>query len=136
MGLKIFLRPSPEEQIRRLIQGVSKAAVQRNLPKTLSYASHRYSDDMGLDYQTVGYLVAQIYRAYPKISVSSKILGISVEGDHATAEVIAKVVGTASAGETEDLLSVRGSDRFLITFEKEEKAWKVVATKKPPQETE
>jgi len=130
-GLHIFLRPSPEEQIRRLIQAASKAAERRNLPKTLSVVSPRYTDDLGLDYQTLSYLVAQIYRAYPKISVSSKILGISVEGKQATADVTAEVIGTLPTGETKDLLAERRSHHFLVTFEKEQKEWEVVATKKP-----
>ena len=136
VGLHIFLRPSPEEEIRRLIQAASKAAEHRNLPKTLSYVSGRYTDDLGLDYQTFSYLVAQIYRAYPKISVSSKILDVSVEGKQATVEATAEVVGTLPTGGTEDLLVERRSHHFLVTFEKEQKEWKVVATKKPPQETE
>ena len=136
VGLNVLLHPSPEEEIRRLIQAASKAAEHRNLPKTLSYVSGRYTDDMGLDYQTFSYLVAQIYRAYPKISVSSKILDISIEGKQATVEATAEVAGILPTGETEDLLAERRSHHFLVTFEKEEKEWKVVATKKPPQGTE
>lgn len=122
---------SPEEKIRRLIQKASKVVEKRHLSKSLSYLSIHYQDDHGFDYQTLSYLVAQTFRAYPILSVSSTIHSIVVQENRAEVDLQASVFGTAPSQPPEDLLAWRGSNRFLVTFKKEKKEWKVVATKKP-----
>ena len=103
---------------------------KRDLSKSLSYVSTEYEDDAGFDYQTLAYTVREVFRAYPKLSVSYSIYFISVLKDKAEVDLTAEVVGTSSSQESEDLLAWRKSHRFLVTFKKMQKEWKVVATKK------
>lgn len=136
VGFKLIFVSSPEDEIRRLIRDVSKAVEHHNLPKSLSYVSSDYKDDLDLDKQTLTYIASQIFQAYPKLTVSSKIVSIVVQKDEAQADVIAEFLGTLPPQNPEDLLALRQSHRFLTTFRKERKEWKVVETKKPSQNLE
>ena len=126
---------SPEDQIRRLIHAASKEIEKHHLQKSLSYVSYDYKDDGGFDYGTLAYTVSQVFRAYPKLTVSYRIRSISVQKDEAEVDVTAEVFGTSPSQEPEDLLAWRKSHRFLVTFKKIQKGWKVVATQKV-EETE
>ena len=134
--LRSIFAPSPEEEIRRTIRNASKVVEHRNLPKSLSYVSPAYRDDMGFDYQELAYIATQVFRAYPKISVSSKVSDISVTGDRAEVDLVAEILGILTPDDTEDLLAWRKSHRFLVTFQKEKKRWKMVETKKLPEPLE
>ena len=128
--LKACHVPSPEEKVRKLIQTASKVVEKRDFSKSLSYVATEYQDDAGFDYQTLAYAVREIFRAYPKLSVSYKIHSISVLKDQAEVDLTAEVLGTSPSQGPEDLLAWRRSHRFFVTFKKIQKEWKVVATKK------
>ena len=121
---------SPEEKIRKLIQTASKMVEKRDLSKSLSYVSTEYQDDAGFDYQTLAYAVREVFRTYPKLSVSYKIHSVSVLKDRAEVNLTAEVLGISPMQRSVDLLVWRGNHHFLVTFKKIPKEWKVVATKK------
>lgn len=133
---KVFFPPSPEDEIRGLIQRASQVIERRNLPKSLSFLSDKYQDDMGFDYSSLAYLASQVFRTYPEISVSSKILSLSVKQDQAEVDLMAEVMGRIPPDDPEDLFAWRESNRFLVFFQKEKEGWKVVGTKKPLPELE
>ena len=131
--LKACFVPSPGEQIRRLIQTASNVVEKHHFQKSLSYVSPDYKDDVGFDYQTLAYTVKEVFRSYPKLSVSSKIRTLSVQKDQVEVDLTAEVLGTLPSQDPEDLLAWRKSHRFLVTFKKIQKEWKVVSTKKPDE---
>jgi len=123
---------SEEALVRKVIASFERAAEAENLRKCVSHISKDYSGEIGFDYQSAMFLGRDIFNTYDDIFIHVKGLKIEVKGKEAKATFVATVFATRSGTQQrEDLLRERGSDRFVVTFRKEEGGWKVLSSEVP-----
>jgi len=129
-GFRILSKPTPEQALRNLIQEAEKAIEQKNLPKSLSYISRDYHDEMDFDYDTLAYLAHQAFRAYPEIQVTTHIQDVSVGEKRGVVFLEGEILGRIPPGPSDDLLAYWETDQFVIIFKEEKDGWKALTTQK------
>ena len=119
-------------RVRKVIASFERVAEAENLRKCMSHISKDYSDEMGFDYRSAMFLGRDIFNTYDDIFIHVKGLKIEVKDKEAKATFVATVFAARSGTQQrEDLLRERGSDRFVVTFRKEEGGWKVLSSEVP-----
>lgn len=123
---------SEETRVRKVIASFERAAEAENLRECMSHISRDYSDEMGFDYRSAMFLGKDIFNTYDDIFIHVKGLKIEVKDKLAKATFVATVFATRSGTQQrEDMLRERGSDRFIVSFRKEEGGWKVWSCEVP-----
>ena len=126
----ILDRLTPDEaRIRTAINTIVDSAEERSLRKISAYLHDDFhEEELDLDRKTTLAIMGRVFLAYPVIR--ARVRGLTVEIiDEATAQ--ARFIGTASAARSpdspgEDLLRHRHSERFLVTFKKEDSKWLII----------
>jgi len=121
-----------ENRIRTVINTIVDSAEKRNLRKISGclHADFR-EEELDLDRRTTIDIMGRLFLTYPVIR--AEVQGVNVKIiDEATAE--ARFIGSASAARSpdspgEELLRYRRSDRFLITFKKENGKWRIIRSR-------
>jgi len=123
---------SEEVRVRKVIASFERVAEAENLLKCMSHISKDYSDEMGFDYRSAMFLGRDIFNTYDNIFIHVKGLKIELRDKEAKATFVATVFATRSGTQQrKNLLRERGSDRFIVTFRKEDGGWKVLSSEVP-----
>jgi len=118
-----------EARIRTAINTIVDSAEERNLRRISAYLHDDFhEEELNLDRETTLSIMGRVFLTYPVIRARVRGLMVKII-DETTAE--ARFIGTASAARSpdspgEDLLHHRRSDRFLITFKKEDGKWLII----------
>lgn len=142
----IFL--TEEGKIKRVISQGERAIEKKDIVRCASFVSLDYSDSYGLDRRSLIVLGEKVFREYQNIFIHIESLSIElnparpvreffsngangVKDDLAEVKFIAKVM-VSRPGEAGKSLSIeKGSERFTVTFRKEEGKWKVFRAEIP-----
>ncbi|GAG10832.1 unnamed protein product, partial [marine sediment metagenome] len=122
---------SEEGKIKRIISRGEKAIERRDLATCISFISAQYLDSFGNDRRSLIFLGEKIFKQYQDIFIHIESLSVELKGGLAEVKFIARVM-VSRPGETGKCLSVeKGSERFMVTFRKEEGKWKVYRAEIP-----
>ncbi len=119
-----------ETRLRRQIAAMERAVEKGNFLALQSAIASDYSDDRGLDKETLVAAVRAYRLQYGSMFIHLSDLTTELDGDSGTARVvlIAKVLATPRAGGGESELF---SDRFRLAFRKQEGQWQLTRAEIP-----
>jgi len=113
-----------EAKVKRVISKGERAVERKDIIRCAFFVSPDYLDSFGNDNRSLIYLADKIFREHEDIFIHIESLNIEIKNDFAEVKFVAKIVLTR--GEKERKLSVeKGSERFKLTFRKEESKWKL-----------
>ena len=125
---RIFV--TEETRVQRAIAELEEAVEKGSLLKLEAGIAQSYSDDQGLDKQTLLGAVQAFRQQYPSIFIHLSDMTITVQPDGQTAEAvfIAKILASSAAGGADAELR---SDRYRLKLEKIDNRWKLIRAETP-----
>jgi hypothetical protein len=121
-------KENDQDKVKKVINGVQKAADGKDVGKIMSSLSKTYRDPQGNTYADIKGLVLAYFYQYPKISLYIPTLDVSVEDTSAKAVFQAVLTGR-SANEASTAVLPESFDvyAFEVKLKKEAGEWKIVS---------
>lgn len=119
-------KDSEEENVRKVILSVQKAAEGKDLKGMLSHIAKIYRDRQGNDYDGIKNLILFYFFRHQKISVLLPDIAVTVDASSATADFEAILSSRAGSSGTV-LPEALGAYRFQVSLIKDQKEWKIVS---------
>lgn len=118
-----------ETRIRNVIATIADSMGERNLREISRHVHTDFTTEAyNLDRPTAMAILRRIFLSYPIIRVTVRDVSVEIiDETTAKARFVATARGARSADSHEkDILQHRGSERFLLTFKKEDGDWEII----------
>ena len=119
-------RPSPEAEVRTLINSAAKAAEQKSIGTLRESISEKYADEQGQDKRAIENLLRLHFLRNESVHLFAHIQSVTLpQPDRAQAIVLVAMAGVPIAS-AQELPALRADlHRFEIDFAREGKTWRV-----------
>lgn len=124
------LTVTEEQRLLRTLSVMQRAVERMNLLTLEGYIAGDYSDERGLDKQSLLLAVRNVRLQYSTFLVfrSDTVTEIAPDATTATVTFVAKVVATPTEGGAETELF---TERFRLSFRKQDNAWRLTRVEVP-----
>jgi len=119
-------RPSPEAEVRTLINSAAKAAEQKSIGTLRDSISEKYADEQGQNKRAIENLLRLHFLRNESVHLFAHIQSVTLpQPDRAQATVLVAMAGVPIAS-AQELPALRADlHRFEIEFAREGKTWRV-----------
>lgn len=101
-------------ELRTTIEGIEKAANERDLDTLMEFYSSEFTNSDGLRYDSLATSLEQLWQNYPRLNYEIELDAWSTEGDELVAETTTTITGTRLVdGEVERINSRIGSRQYF-----------------------
>jgi hypothetical protein len=119
-------RLSPEEQVRKAIDGVVKAVEERDMGPVAAAVSEQYADREGNDKKQIVSLVRVQFLLHPNLYLVTKVLSVECPEPIQAHATVYAAMASVPAGVPPDLRKLSADVyRFELTLVDEDGAWRV-----------
>ena len=126
IALAVAFFPSDKKRIKKVVENGRQAVINEDLKGFMDIISLNYNDDFGGNYINLKKRMDRLFKQFDNSDITLDMLGISVNGDTAAAELNLSVI--TSEGEYRGYLigDAEGGHDVKVYFGKSPYRWKVV----------